>query len=59
MDYKKAQDYIDDVKMEIGQAKSSLETAKSKAEKTANKQVIEHAIETLTNACDTLCEYKD
>lgn len=59
MDQKNAQDYVNDVKVEINQAKSCLETAKAKAEKSQNKQVIDQAISSLTNACDCLGSYQD
>ena len=59
MEMRKAQDYIDEVKAEISQAKSNLETAKQKAEKSQNKNVIDEAITALNDACDMLYEYRD
>lgn len=59
MEQKNAQDYVNEVKTEINQAKSCLETAKAKAEKAQNKQVIDQAISSLNNACDCLCSYQD
>ncbi len=56
---KKAVDYVEEVKSEINTAKSALQQAKMKAEKMENKNVIDDAISSLTNACDSLCSYQD
>lgn len=56
---KKAQDHVNEVMSDLNQAKSCLQTAKQKAEKSQNKQVIDEAISSLTNACDCLASYQD
>ncbi len=55
----KAQDYVNEGMSTVQSAMSSLQSAIAHAEKQANKQVIQKAMNEMQSACDCLKEYRD
>ena len=55
----KAQDYVNEGMSTVECAMSSLKSAMTHAEKQANKQVIQKAMDEMQSACDCLKQFQD